>query len=121
MDEVWKSNGECLDINVSNVGNAYLSNDIDILRSIGKDIQYILNIKKEQVIFPCLYNSILLTRSDKSEKAKVMAANCITVLNACDQFEFYDIDFSHCSIQKAILSGAVLDKVNFENANLEGV
>jgi len=121
MDEVWKSNGECLDINESNVGNAYLSNDIDILRAIGKNIQYIPNVTKEQVIFPCLYNSILLTRSDKSEKAKVMAANCITVLNVCNQFEFYDIDLSKCEVPKAILSGAVLDKVNFENANLKGV
>jgi len=89
MNETKFSKGGCLDINVSNVGNAYLSNDIDILRSIGKDLQYIPNVIKEQVIFPCLYKSILLTRSDKNEKAKVMAANCITVLNACDQFEFF--------------------------------
>ena len=84
MNEVKFSKGECLNIIDSNVGNAHLSNDIDILRSIGKDIQHIPNVIKEQVIFPCLYNSIILTRTDKSEKAKVMAANCISVLNACD-------------------------------------
>jgi len=55
MKETKFNKGECLDINVSNVGNAYLSNDIDILRSIGKDIQYIPNVIKEQVIFPSLY------------------------------------------------------------------
>ena len=92
MNEVMQSNGRALNSSSggsSNIGNAYLSNDIDILRSIGKDIQYLPNKTKEQVLFPCLYSSITSTRTDKSERAKVMAANCITVLNACDHFEFF--------------------------------
>ena len=58
---------ERIDLERSNLGTAHLSNDLDILRSIGKDMQYFDNKVKEEIIFPCMYNSILLSRTDKSE------------------------------------------------------
>ena len=78
-----------------------MSNDIDILRSIGK---YIPNVINEKVTFPCLYWTVLLTRSDMSENARMMTTNGITVMNACDQFENTILDSPTTQFPKAILS-----------------
>ena len=120
MKEVYYSRGEPLDPDTSMLGSALLSKDLDILRSIGKDIQYLHNRIKELVIFPCLYSSVLVTRKNKSESARVMASNAITVLNCCDHFEFYGVDFSRCEVPKAILSQGRFENTNFEGCNLEG-
>ena len=44
-----------LDVGTSLLAKSLLKNDLDILRSIGKDIQYIPNVIKGHEIFPCLY------------------------------------------------------------------
>jgi len=98
-----------------------LSQDLDILRAVGGDLQHVPIVDKENVIFPCLYKTVLQTRTNKSEQAKAAAANAITVLNCCDQFEFNDADFSGCEFPKAILSSGIFEGVNFEGCNLEGV
>ena len=115
-----KQQAQIIDIDRTNLGTAYLSNDLDILRSIGKDLQHVENRVKEETIFPCMHNSILLSRTDKSEKTKTMSSNMITVLNCCDHFQFYKVDFKDCEFPRAILSKAILEEVNFENCNLEG-
>jgi len=108
MNEIKRSRGQCLESADSNIGRALLLNDKDIFRSICKDIQHVPNKIKEFVLFPCMYNSILRTRVDKSENAIQMASNFMSVLNCCNQFDFYKRDFSDCELREVNLTSAKL-------------
>ena len=58
IKELMESGGEVLRLEDTCLSKSLLKDDLDLLRSIGKDLNYIKNDVKAKQIFPCLIKCV---------------------------------------------------------------
>ena len=109
QDEVTRTNG-----NSKILSNKSIVADVELVRFIADAA------KHDLVLTQHLRRAIDLTKSDKSERAAIYAANSITILVAA-QYSFTCQDLSNVNIRGANIQNGIFSGVDFSGADLSYV